>query len=989
VSLPATLVFAVDLIARTQPELSPDELCEELIRRNWEFDKQAVFAHLRGLENQAGFVSPNPESEPSVTDPVATAPEGSQRSEALSAIDFGTLPVELEKALRRYAAQEPPAGARPSDALDSTTREFARVAEEMVEALTCEIAATAETAPDRRVKLRSGVLLGATTGGYTARWEMEADAGTPEGAEVKLSYPAGVLVDAEVVQIAGTSITLFVDGKPSRPLLDAELIHDATFLLDLRRRYVRRLLSGESRINQDAALSFMNDVSPPSQSAWSSEGALNPEQESFVRLALTDGVTWLWGPPGTGKTTTLAHLLRELHRRGLRTLFVSNTNAAVDTALLRLLDLAKFADGDVVRVGQPSVTDLGDHPSGPVTLDGIAAAMGVAAGSHLSQCRRDIAALRAINGRLIATLKDPLTARDRGWFGSPEDDMFDLRRLLDEEDVVGQRDRTEAEIGSLAERRRNLEALVDIIRDEVVRRGRILFATVHQTYLRQLESQRFDVVVIDEASMVSSDLVTLAAGLGSGHTVIAGDFRQLGPISVSEAPIAKRWLRSSPFEMAGMRERVTTGTTPTNLVALRTQHRMRSKIERIIGANFYREVGLQPGSSIAQRPAELPTSVTDEVVLVDTSGLKPWMGRRGGRHSRLNVMHAQVVDAIASTVQAERTFGAVSPFAPQARLLQSLIESRERHAASTVHRFQGGERDVMAWDMTEGRAGASRVNAWFDAGGADEEGARLVNVALSRARDQLYVVADLDRARSGCRDTSLVRRVLDSVKESGTTLDAAELLSQASGRTRFFRTVDRHPLLDALERDDPWVVLWCAEPPRRIEPDVEVAIAKAVHAGRRVYIRAGVPDGPIQQACLEQLQRLGCHVQLVRPCRENLILTSSAVVSSNGNLVMPAKLQPWIRTMHVDFAGVVIRMVSRRGDANPAKSEPDALCEHGHPFLVDHGRERDFRGRCLVCQGDVTPNVRTGRSRSSFAARAIPRCGSCGHEFGTNGWCAC
>ncbi len=62
---------------------------------------------------------------------------------------------------------------------------------------------------------------------------------------------------------------------------------------------------------------------------------LRPAQKDAFRLVGWDA-SYLWGPPGTGKTTTLGWLLAEYlqARKASRILLVSSTNVAVDTALL-------------------------------------------------------------------------------------------------------------------------------------------------------------------------------------------------------------------------------------------------------------------------------------------------------------------------------------------------------------------------------------------------------------------------------------------------------------------------------------------------------------------------------------------------------------------------------------------------------------------------------------------------------------------------------
>ncbi|MFC7227299.1 AAA domain-containing protein [Salinirubellus salinus] len=78
----------------------------------------------------------------------------------------------------------------------------------------------------------------------------------------------------------------------------------------------------------------------------------NEAQNEAVNLALNaEDVALVHGPPGTGKTYTLATILREFVERGDRVLLSAFTNRAVDNAMEALIDQGF---DDVVRVGSES-----------------------------------------------------------------------------------------------------------------------------------------------------------------------------------------------------------------------------------------------------------------------------------------------------------------------------------------------------------------------------------------------------------------------------------------------------------------------------------------------------------------------------------------------------------------------------------------------------------------------------------------------------------
>ena len=119
-----------------------------------------------------------------------------------------------------------------------------------------------------------------------------------------------------------------------------------------------------------------------------------------------------------------------------------------------------------------------------------------------------------------------------------------------------------------------------------------------------------------------------------------------------------------------------------------------------------------------------------------------WVNVNGRQVSnRINANAEEVRMAIAKAVELAKanrdiSIGIVTPFKAQAERLHHAIpkEFASRITASTVHKFQGDERDVMIYSLVvTDNSPASKIR-WVDEGAPN-----LVNVAVTRARQALYV----------------------------------------------------------------------------------------------------------------------------------------------------------------------------------------------------------------------------------------------------------
>jgi len=83
--------------------------------------------------------------------------------------------------------------------------------------------------------------------------------------------------------------------------------------------------------------------------------APNASQVAAIRLSQTLPLTFVWGPPGTGKTATVARIAETFAKRGKRVLVVAPSNVAVDEATARIATVLRrstlYEERRILRFG--------------------------------------------------------------------------------------------------------------------------------------------------------------------------------------------------------------------------------------------------------------------------------------------------------------------------------------------------------------------------------------------------------------------------------------------------------------------------------------------------------------------------------------------------------------------------------------------------------------------------------------------------------------
>ena len=142
---------------------------------------------------------------------------------------------------------------------------------------------------------------------------------------------------ATVLRQQTNRIDLSIEGSPLPPGIHrAMLIVDDTALLRRLAEVLEAQSAKPSNIGSLATTVFHPqhaNVGYASLPSSTSLVSLIGQQRRVIEQACGSSVTFIWGPPGTGKTYTIAYLVTALIEAGERVLVTSHTHAAVDQSL--------------------------------------------------------------------------------------------------------------------------------------------------------------------------------------------------------------------------------------------------------------------------------------------------------------------------------------------------------------------------------------------------------------------------------------------------------------------------------------------------------------------------------------------------------------------------------------------------------------------------------------------------------------------------------
>jgi len=257
------------------------------------------------------------------------------------------------------------------------------------------------------------------------------------------------------------------------------------------------------------------------------------------------------------------------------------------------------------------------------------------------------------------------------------------------------------------------------------------------TFPRAADPGKFDYVIADEVSMAGIPSLAAASFFATTGIVVGGDPLQLPPIYPEDTEEPNEWFRANVFEKAEIK-----GSTDPRAAFLNTQYRMQREIGDLVSEMFYKDMG---GLKTGTDPSTAIGGFGGRVVFIDSPGAVVNMGASDidtDEQRRFNEVHAEtavkaVLVALGQGVEPS-DIGIIAPYNAQVvQILQKLQQASKANElgkvkVSTVHSFQGQERRVMVVDFTDDDVAPTYLTAKW----------QLINVALSRAKDQLIIVGN-------------------------------------------------------------------------------------------------------------------------------------------------------------------------------------------------------------------------------------------------------
>ena len=583
-----------------------------------------------------------------------------------------------------------------------------------------------KTTGGKKYKIIDGERLPSKGGEYLYAFDTDTDLHFPDGTAIKLWFPDNI-IPGYVVSCEDFTILIRTMEYIGESIESVDFTSEQWQLLEALMDRLGEMNPGTDSLAYEVASNGKKQISK-----WQS---LKCGQNLAFNRATSEGVTFIWGPPGTGKTETLANIALEHIDNGRRVLMLSYSNVSVDGALLRVAKKADLPEGMIIRYGYPRTKELLDS--------------------------------KTLTSYQFVLHKNP---------GLTEE----YQELLEKKKKLKRKD---PERVAINKRLNKIRELLLEQEKELIQNSAFVATTVSKaTVDSAVYTQRFDAVIFDEASMAYVPQIVFSAGLAKKFFICLGDFCQLPAIVQNKTDDR---LMSDIFEYTGITSAVENNQNHEWLVMLDVQYRMHQDISDFVSELMY-QGRLKTSDRIAESREEIAQChpcPEAAMSMIDVSGMYS-VCTKTMDGSRINILSALMCLRLAEKNIDKYEVGIITPYSAQSRLILSMIRDMQERderwlkvSCATVHQFQGSEKPVIIYDAVDcfrmpypGMLLTSMKN---------DTANRLFNVAITRAKGKFILVANVDYLeRKNISKKLIFTKAMTQISKNNHSIDGLYVLDE-------------------------------------------------------------------------------------------------------------------------------------------------------------------------------------------------------------------
>lgn len=558
-------------------------------------------------------------------------------------------------------------------------------------------------------------------------------------------------IKARLLDFSEKQMTIELDEFPSDEQDSFELEWENDFVL-------KRTKEKLEQLDQKSQPGLLEALFSPqqfcSQEAFETEvyhdDNRNQAQEEAIEKALNQPVSFVWGPPGTGKTSTLGYIAANFLLHEKTVLLVSNTNRAVDISLLSVYDaLSNLGEDDKSSL----LTRFGDIALDNPILNKLSFKNHIELVSEKKKQKASELSQQLERFEEINSLSEKLLSENESIPEQIEIQLTFLQSKIEE-------------LGGIKLIQEKIEISSRIHEHYELGKFHCIATTLAKVCTSDLlETIYFDAVIVDEASMANLPYLMVMASKASSHMVLVGDPMQLPPISITDNEEHKAFLEKDIFTFISNAETVNElfqwhDSFPYFTSFFDTQYRLNADLANLVSSTFYEGRLKTKGKFHIQ-------SQNSSFAVVDSSPFSPSISKKSGDGFRpINSIHVELsIQLLRNWIRygfKPDEIGIIVPFRSVLWDYKKQLQQNGFHDVEigTVHTFQGREKPVILFDtVMSGEASSSSHRHYtvrpFDEIKSGMQVPRLLNVAFSRSKDLFVVLADMNHIQKAYRNRFL------------------------------------------------------------------------------------------------------------------------------------------------------------------------------------------------------------------------------------------